>query len=212
MSGATMQRDQITSYQPPVDEVLTALGADAGRGLSAEEARARLEGYGRNELTTEKPVPAWRKFFAQFQDALVILLLIATVISAALWLYERESALPYEAIAIFAIVLLNAVMGYVQTARAEQAIASLSAMSPAEATVLRDGERQTIPAAELVPGDVMLIEEGNTIAADARLIDSTALKTAEAALTGESLPVSKDTAPIAGDVQVGDRHNMVFSG
>src|SRR5687767_1607091 len=212
MSGATMQRDQITSYQPPVDEVLTALGADAGRGLSAEEARARLEGYGRNELTTEKPVPAWRKFFAQFHDALVILLLIATLISAALWLYERESALPYEAMAIFAVVLLNAIMGYLQQSRAEQAVAALRQMSAAHAHVIRGGERQSIAAAEVVPGDIILIEEGDTVPADARLIQSTALQTAEAALTGESLPVSKDTLPISDEVGLGDRHNMIFSG
>ena len=212
MSGATMQRDQIASYQPPVDEVLTALGADAGRGLSAEEARARLEGYGRNELTTEKPVPAWRKFFAQFQDALVILLLIATLISAALWLYERESALPYEAMAIFAVVLLNAIMGYLQQSRAEQAVAALRQMSAAHAHVIRGGERQSIAAAEVVPGDIILIEEGDTVPADARLIQSTALQTAEAALTGESLPVSKDTLPISDEVGLGDRHNMIFSG
>ena len=133
------------------------------------EARARLDRYGRNELAAEKPVPGWRKFLAQFQDMLVVLLLVATAISTGLWLYERDSALPYEAIAIFAIVLLNAVMGYIQTSRAEQAIASLRDMSPSEATVLRDGQRIKVAAVELVPGDVMLVEEGDTIAADARL-------------------------------------------
>ena len=176
------------------------------------EARARLDRYGRNELAAEKPVPGWRKFLAQFQDMLVVLLLVATAISTGLWLYERDSALPYEAIAIFAIVLLNAVMGYIQTSRAEQAIASLRAMSPSEATVLRDGQRTKVAAVELVPGDVMLVEEGDTIAADARLIESPALKTAEAALTGESLPVSKDTAPITEEALLGDRDNMIFSG
>jgi Ca2+-transporting ATPase len=111
------------------------LGADAQRGLSEDEARARLERYGKNELTTEKAVPAWKKFLAQFQNVLVILLLIATAISAALWLYERESALPYEAIAIFAVVLLNAVMGYFQESRAEEAVAALHQMSAAHANV-----------------------------------------------------------------------------
>ena len=176
------------------------------------EARARLDRYGRNELAAEKPVPGWRKFLAQFKDMLVVLLLVATAISTGLWLYERDSALPYEAIAIFAIVLLNAVMGYIQTSRAEQAIASLRDMSPSEATVLRDGRRTKVAAVELVPGDVMLVEEGDTIAADARLIESPALKTAEAALTGESLPVSKDTAPITEEAVLGDRDNMIFSG
>src|SRR5688500_1641643 len=212
MSGATMQRDQIASYHPPVDEVLTALGADAGRGLSAEEARARLEGYGRNELTTEKPVPAWRKFFAQFQDALVILLLIATLISAALWLYERESALPYEAMAIFAVVLLNAIMGYLQQSRAEKEVAALRQMSAAHAHVIRDAAWRSVPATDVVIGGMILSEEGDTIPADARVIQSIALQTAEAALTGESLPVSKDVAPITEEVGPGDRGNMVFSG
>lgn len=130
----------------------------------------------------------WRKFLAQFQDVLVILLLIATLISAALWLYERESALPYEAIAIFAVVLLNAIMGDIQQSRAEQAVAALRQISAAHANVIREGERRNIAAAEIVPGDIILIEEGDTIPADARLIQSTALQTAEAALTGESLP------------------------
>ena len=101
---------------------------------------------------------------------LVILLLIATVISAGLWLYERESALPYEAMAIFAVVLLNAVMGYLQQSRAEQAVAALRQMSAAHAHVIRDGARQSIPATEVVPGDIILIEAGDTVPADARLI------------------------------------------
>ncbi|HWR53130.1 MAG TPA: cation-translocating P-type ATPase [Bryobacteraceae bacterium] len=200
------------AYRQPPDEVIASLATDARRGLSEAEARARLERYGRNELAAEKPVPAWRKFLAQFQDTLVILLLAATAISAGLWLYERESALPYEAIAIFAVVLLNAIMGYVQTSRAEQAVAALRAMSAAAATALRDGERRRVPAAEIVPGDIILIEEGDTIPADARMIESTALQTAEAALTGESLPVSKDTATIEGEAVLGDRDNMLFSG
>ena len=102
------------AYRQTVDAVLRALGTDARLGLSEAQAQARLDRHGRNELTAEKPVPAWRKFLAQFQDVLVILLLFATLISAALWFYERESALPYEAIAIFAVVLLNAIMGYIQ--------------------------------------------------------------------------------------------------
>ncbi len=212
MSAAKVQRKATEAYQQRPDEVLAALNADPRLGLSQAEARARLEKYGRNELTAEKPVPAWRKFLAQFQDVLVILLLIATLISAGLWLYERDSALPYEAMAIFAVVLLNAIMGYIQASRAEQALAALRQLSAADATVTRDGIRQSIPAAELVPGDIILIEEGDTIPADARVLQSTALQTAEAALTGESLPVAKDLEPIAGDVGLGDRHNMIFSG
>jgi P-type Ca2+ transporter type 2C len=198
MSTTPMQHDQRAAYHQPVDAIVTALDTDARRGLSHEEARARLARYGSNELTAEKPMPAWRKFLAQFHDMLVILLLIATGISAGLWLYERESALPYEAMAIFAVVLLNAVMGYLQESRAEQAVAALRQMGAAHAHVIRDGARQSIPATAVVPGDIILIEAGDTVPADARLLESTALQTAEAALTGESLPVSKDTLPIPG--------------
>ncbi|MGH9905989.1 MAG: cation-translocating P-type ATPase [Pyrinomonadaceae bacterium] len=213
MSDAKIQPNRSrVPYQQGVDEVLAALGTDPRRGLSEAEARARPEHYGRNELTAEKPVPAWRKFLAQFQDVLVILLLVATAISAGLWVFERESALPYEAIAIFSVVLLNAVMGYIQESRAEEAVAALRQMSAAHANVIRDGVQKSIPAAEVVPGDIILIEEGDTIPADGRLIQSTALQTAEAALTGESLPVAKETSPITGDIGVGDRHNMIFSG
>jgi Ca2+-transporting ATPase len=192
--------------------VLAHLGSDANTGLTRAEARTRLERYGPNELTAERPLPAWRKFLAQFQDVLVVLLLIATAISAVLWAIERDAALPYEAIAIFAVVLLNAVMGYIQEARAEEAVAALRQMSAAQAHVLRDGSRQSVPASELVPGDIILIEEGDTIPADARLVAATALQTAEAALTGESLPVAKDTKPLTGEPALGDQHNMVFSG
>ena len=205
----TLQRPP---YLAPVDDVLAALDTDARSGLGERQAQERLERCGRNELTAEKPVPAWRKLLAQFTDVLVVLLLIAALISAALWLYERESALPYEAIAIFAIVLLNALMGYVQQARAEQAVAALRQMSAAHASVIRDGARRSILATELVPGDIILVEEGDTIPADARLIQSTALHTAEAALTGESLPVAKEVAALPAEVGLGDRHNMIFSG
>jgi P-type Ca2+ transporter type 2C len=212
MSATTVPRDHTTAYRRPVDDVVAALGTDARHGLSRGEARTRLERYGRNELTAEKPVPAWRKFLAQFRDVLVILLLVATVISGGLWLYERQSAWPYEAMAIFAVVLLNAVMGYIQQSRAEQAVAALRQMSAAHAKVVRDGVRRRIPAVEIVPGDVILIEEGDTVPADARLIQEAALQTAEAALTGESLPVAKDTRPIDEEVGPGDRHSMIFSG
>ena len=158
-----------TPYRQPVDEVLAALGTDARGGLGEEEARRRLERHGRNELAAEKPTPAWRKFLAQFQDALVVLLLVAALISAGLWLAERDSALPYEAIAILAVVLLNALMGFIQQARAEQAVAALRSMAAAKASVVRGGRRQSVPAAEVVPGDILVLEEGDTIPADARL-------------------------------------------
>ncbi len=212
MSQQSLDQTASIAYRLPVDEVVTALVSDNRQGLTIEDARARLQRFGPNELAAEKPIPAWRRVLAQFQDVLVILLLVATAVSAGLWAYERDAALPYEAFAILAVVLLNAVMGYVQEARAEAAVAALRAMSAADATVIRGGERRTIPAAEIVPGDVILVEEGDTIPADARLIASAALQTAEAALTGESLPVTKQTAAIAEDALLGDRHNMVFSG
>jgi Ca2+-transporting ATPase len=204
--------DRASPYRQSVAEVVAVFRTDAHRGLTEDDARRRLEQYGRNELAAEKPVPAWRRFLAQFQNVLVILLLIATAISAGLWLYEPDAALPYEAIAIFAVVLLNATMGYVQESRAAAAVEALRAMSAAGATIIRDGERRGVPASEIVPGDVILIEEGDTIPADGRLIESTALQAAEAALTGESLPVTKNTARIDDVVALGDRHNMVFSG
>src|ERR671915_1897058 len=138
------------------EEVVAEFGSDPRRGLSGQGAGARLQRYGPNELETEKPVPAWRRFLAQFQDVLVILLLVATGISAALWAFERDATLPYEAIAIFAVVLLNATMGYVQESRAEAAVAALRGMSAADATVIRDGERRSIAASDIVPGDIIL--------------------------------------------------------
>src|SRR5262245_2199358 len=112
---------QLLAYQQPLETVLSEFGTDARRGLTADEAQARLERHGRNELAAERPTPAWRKFLKQFQDVLVILLLIATAISVGLWLYERDSVLPYEALAISTVVLLNALMGYIQESRAESA-------------------------------------------------------------------------------------------
>jgi Ca2+-transporting ATPase len=211
-SVASQTADPSRSYRQPVADVLAALGTNVQDGLSTSEATSRLQQHGRNELAAQKPLPAWRRFLAQFQDVLVILLLVATAVSVSLWIYERDAALPYEAIAIFAVVLLNATMGYVQESRAEAAVAALRAMSAAGATVIRDGERRSIPATEIVPGDIIVIEEGATIPADGRVVESIALHTAEAALTGESLPVTKETGPIADEVPLGDRHNMVFSG
>ena len=201
-----------TAFRIPADDVVQSLGADIRRGLTDDEARARLARDGPNELASEPLVPAWRKFLAQFQDILVILLIVAAAVSAAVWFYERDSSLPYEALAIFAIVLLNATIGFIQEERAEAAVAALRALSAEDASVIRGGERKRVPAAELVVGDTLLVEEGDTIPADARVVESTALQASEATLTGESLPVTKDADPIADDVALGDRANMVFSG
>jgi Ca2+-transporting ATPase len=207
-----MHKPEIEPYRQTVDDVLTALGADPRSGLSRKEAQERFRRYGPNELPAEQPAPWWRKFLAQFADMLVILLIVACIISAGVWLHDRDTALPYEAIAIFAIVLLNALIGYVQQARAEHALAALHKLSATQARVIRDSARHTLLAAELVPGDIILVEQGDIIPADARIVESTALQTAEAALTGESLPAVKDVAPIGAETRLGDQRNMIFSG
>src|SRR5688500_11781702 len=135
------------AYRLSISDVAAALDTDVRRGLPDAEAAARLDRWGRNELETAQTVAAWRRFLAQFQDVLVLLLLVATAISAGLWAYERDTALPYEALAILAVVLLNATMGYVQESHAEAAVAALRVMSSAHASVVRDGERQSIDTA-----------------------------------------------------------------
>ena len=137
---------------------------------------------------------------------------MATVVSFVAWLFERMTPIPFEAIVILAIVVLNGILGFVQENRAEQAVAALQAMVSPTARVLRAEGTQAVPAGEIVPGDVLLLEEGDTVAADARVIESIVMRAAEAALTGESTPVGKSTAAIAAEVGIGDRENMVFSG
>ncbi len=149
----------------------------------------------------------------QFQNFLVIILLVATVISMVEWLLQdpRETALPYEAIVILLIVVLNALLGYFQEARAERSVRALMALAAPESTVVRDSERQRIAADQIVPGDIVMVEAGDKIPADARLIESANLHTDEAPLTGESMPVAKETRPLDADIGIGDRHNMLFS-
>ena len=212
VTAATPPSGATELYRATTADVAALLGTDLRRGLTEAEAGARLTRVGPNELAAEPTVPAWRRFLAQFTDLLVLLLLVATAISVALWAYERDTTLPYEAITIFAVVVLNAVMGYLQESRAAAAIAALRAITAAEATVIRDGERRRVAARALVPGDLLLVEEGDTVAADARVVSSTALQTAEAALTGESLPVDKDDAPLDGTAALGDQSNMLFGG
>ncbi|RRR67383.1 MAG: cation-translocating P-type ATPase [Candidatus Viridilinea halotolerans] len=204
--------DPATAYQRPIETVLAELGGDATQGLTTAEAQRRLAEYGPNMLQAEAPTPAWRRFLAQFQNVLIGLLLVAAAISLALWAYEGAVAVPYEALVIFAIVLFNGVLGYVQEARADRSVAALNAMSAAEASVLRDGQLQRIPASDLVPGDSIQIEAGDTIPADGRLLSAVALQVAEASLTGESLPVTKEIAPLPQELAIGDRSNSLFSG
>jgi Ca2+-transporting ATPase len=194
--------------------VVLALGSDVARGLTRAEAQQRLERHGPNRLKSAPETPWWTQLLEQFQSFLVIILLVAVVISMVEWLLQdpRETALPYEAIVIMAIVVLNAVLGFVQEARAERSVRALMALAAPEATVVRDGERQRVTTDEIVPGDIVMVEAGDKIPADARLIEVANLQTDEAALTGESLPVSKKAQPVDGDVGLGDRRNMLFSG
>lgn len=199
-------------HRMSVADVIGLLQSDAANGLSKAEAAERLENYGPNQLEAKTPVPAWKKVLAQFKDPLVFLLIIATLISFMAWVLEGAHGFPFEAFVIIVIVVLNAVIGYIQEARAEEAVAALQKMTSSQATVIRDGKQQSIPSAELVPGDILLIEEGNAITADGRLLDVTSLQMAEAALTGESQPVTKDVETISEDVPLGDLTNMIFSG
>jgi potassium/sodium efflux P-type ATPase len=193
-------------------EVAVDLDTEVDNGLTSEEAAARLERHGPNQLDATPPVPKWRKLLAQFADPLIYLLLGAVLISLGAWVLEGREEVPFEAIVIALIVVLNAVLGYVQEARAEQAVAALQRMAAASAGVVRDGREQRVPATEVVPGDVLVLAEGDAVAADARLTHAASLMVAEAPLTGESEAVTKQVAPLGGPVGLGDRVNMVFDG
>jgi P-type Ca2+ transporter type 2C len=193
-------------------EVATAVGADTRRGLSTREAQARLARFGPNRLEEAQQAPKWRKFLEQFADPLIYLLLAAAAVALIAWLLESGEEGPYDAIVIAAIVLANGILGYVQEARAEQAVAALQRMSAATASVVRDGREERVPSVDVVPGDVLLLAEGDAVAADGRLVEAASLTVAEASLTGESEPVLKGIAPVDDPVGLGDRVNMVFSG
>ncbi|HEY8446244.1 MAG TPA: cation-translocating P-type ATPase [Thermomicrobiales bacterium] len=192
--------------------VAAELGTDVRRGLTQAEAATRLARYGPNQLTATAAIPPWKRFLAQLASPLIYLLFAAFGVSLAVWLVEGGDGVPYEAIVIITIVGLNAVLGYVQESRAERAVAALQRMAAATATVVRDGREERIPAADVVPGDILIIREGDVVSADARLVEAASLTVSEASLTGESEPVLKSVEPLSGEVAVGDRVNMVFSG
>ncbi|HET6952670.1 MAG TPA: cation-translocating P-type ATPase [Acidimicrobiales bacterium] len=193
-------------------DVAAALGTDVRRGLTSSEAAERLRRFGPNRLDPEAVVPVWRKILRQFADPLIYLLLAAVVVSLVAWAIEGAEGVPFEAIVIVVIVVLNAVLGYVQEARAEQAVAALQRMTSATAGVVRDGREVRVDSADLVPGDVLVVAEGDAVGADARLVEVAALTVAEASLTGESDAVLKDAAALAEPAGLGDRVNMVFNG
>lgn len=149
---------------------------------------------------------------AQFQDPLIYLLLVAVVISLASWVVEGANGAPVDALVIGAIVVLNAVLGYTEEAKAENAVAALGTMTAASSTVLRGGELKTVPSAELVRGDVLALSEGDAVGADARILAASALRIQEASLTGESEAVTKSPATLSEPAGLGDRFNMVYKG
>ncbi|HVC85647.1 MAG TPA: cation-translocating P-type ATPase [Solirubrobacteraceae bacterium] len=193
-------------------EVAAATGTDAHGGLTRTDAAARLEQFGPNRLHAAAPPPAWRKFLSQFADPLIYLLISAVVISLVAWALGGDDAAPYDAIVVATIIIANAVLGYVQQLRAETAVTALQRMSAATAAVVRDGRTERIAAAEVVPGDLLVLTEGDAVAADGRVLEAASLMLLEASLTGESEAVPKRVEAVAGAVALGDRVNMVFSG
>jgi Ca2+-transporting ATPase len=194
-----------TWHSISIPEALTLLQSTAA-GLTGAEATRRLAEHGPNELQAGRRVSPWALLLEQFKNILILILLLAVGLSALL-------GHGVEAIAIALIVLFAVMLGFVQEYRAERAIEALRQMAAPTASVLRDGEDHKVPARDLVPGDVILLRAGDKIPADARLIEAVNLQVEEAALTGESLPVEKQTAPlIEGVTTVGDRKNMVYAG
>ena len=194
-----------------VGQALTALESNADRGLSAEEVSRRQAEYGPNELKETGGRGRLKILLDQFADVMLLMLIGVAVVAAVLDV--RAGNFPKDAIAISAIVLLNAVLGYLQESRAEEALAALKGMSSPVVEAIRDGERQQISAKELVPGDVVLLEAGAQVAADGRLIQAATLQVRESALTGEATAVDKRAeATLAEDVALAEQKNLVFQG
>ncbi len=195
--------EQVT-HARTIEQALQELQSDAHVGLTSQEAAARLQRYGPNELK-EKPRPGFlARLLDQFKDFLIIILIVAAVISLLLgeWI---------DALAILAIVALNATLGVVQESKAEAALAALKKMAAPSARVIRDGHPENVPAGLLVPGDLVMIEAGNYVPADLRLVESVNLKCEEASLTGESVPVNKDANLVLDEkAPLGDRKNLAF--
>ena len=223
-----IRQDQQNQQPPQIDPsladaqaVAASLGVDPNTGLSQAEAERRLAQYGPNELASAPPVPKWKKFLAQFKDPLVYLLLAATGISLIAWFIEKANAapgaeggeiLPFDAIVIVLILIVNAVLGYIQESKAEEAVEALSQMTAPQTNVLRDGKIARINTVDVVPGDMVVLGEGDSIPADGRLLAAASLRVAEASLTGESVPVGKNVDTLAEAKALGDRANMVFNG
>lgn len=189
----------------PLEAAADALGADLGAGLSGPEAAARRERHGPNTLTAEAGRPAWLRFALQFHQPLIYILLASGAVTAALGEWVDSSV-------IFGVVWVNALVGFIQEGRAEQALAALARSVASQVTVTRDGRRQHLDAVELVPGDLIWLTAGDKVPADLRLTASHRLAISEAALTGESVPVAKGLERVAVDTLLADRNNMAYAG
>ncbi len=200
-------------FSSKAEQVLQSLQTDPAQGLSAAEAARRLEQHGANVLREKKKKTNLQRFLDQFKDVMILILIAAAIVSFVIACVEGNPGEFFEPALILLIVILNAVMGMLQESKAEKALDALKSMSAPHARVLRDGTEQIIDAASLVPGDIIRLEAGDFVPADARLLHSAGLKSEESALTGESVPSEKDAQePVAADAALGDRVNMVFSG
>ena len=200
-------------HSEKIENVLKTLETDAVKGLDSKSAEKLREKYGENTLTQRKPKSMLRRFFDQFKDVMILILLAAAVVSFVIACVEQNPMEFFEPALILLIVVLNAIMGVAQESKAEKALAALKNLSAPHARVIRDGNESVIDAKALVPGDIIKLEAGDFVPADARLISSAALKSEESALTGESVPSEKNfAAEVAEDAPLGDRDNMVFSG
>lgn len=196
-------------YQQSVERIVRQLKTDLTQGLSSRDVTELQERDGLNEFAKKQHTSLWQKFIAQFKSFMIIVLLVAAVISGVTGYMNGEGIT--DAIIILSILIVNAIIGVFQEAKAENALDALEKLSAPHCKVVRNGEHQVIESRELVVGDIVEIETGDSVPADLRLVESVNLKIQEAALTGESLPVEKTSATITGDVPIGDRVNMAFS-
>ena len=200
-------------HHESANTVVSTLDSDMQLGLSTYQAEQRLNQYGENKLQEKKKKTNWQRFLDQFKDVMILILLAAAAISFVIACVEGNPKEFFEPLLILLIVILNAVMGVMQESKAEKALDALKSLSAPHARVIRDGKEEVIEATKLVPGDIIRLEAGDFVPADARLIRSVSLKSEESALTGESVPSEKDADVIvAENAPIGDRTNMVFSG
>ena len=204
---------KLTPYSKKIEEVLSALATNEQSGLTADTVREKQAEFGPNKLKEKKKKTLLARFIDQFKDVMILILIAAAIVSFAVICVEKNWGELFEPALILLIVILNAVMGVYQEGKAEKALDALKNMSAPHARVIRDGREMIIDAAELVPGDIIKLEAGDFIPADARLIRSVSLKSEESALTGESVPSEKDAlAEVGENAPLGDRHNMIYSG